>query len=256
MAMFGLKFKAVHKDVAEGTTLAQVRDELLQLMEQENTHHHRMGQLYNYVVDKKLAENAGYKDAPEYFHKNLADLSQSALAMYGAVARNFSGPISVRFGVTCLSLLLVYKEVADMEVDHEEPGPTVIEVPGEKGEVTNKPFSVCSVEEMRQAIKRKRKPSSSKPLPEEEVAQAEQYREALVGQFPRGVVVKVEVRNQKGKAVMDFMGVPVGQVRRLVEALLVELPDENPEPKPEQALPVAPPPVSPAPEPKKVLPVA
>jgi hypothetical protein len=71
-------------------------------------------------------------------------------------------------------------------------------------------------------------------LPEAEVALAEQYREALVGQFPRGVVVKVGVRNQKGKAVMDFMGVPVVQVRRLVEALLVELPEESPEPKPEQ----------------------
>jgi hypothetical protein len=51
------------------------------------------------------------------------------------------------------------------------------------------------------------------------VALAEQYREAVTSRFTKGVSVKVLVRNQKGKAVLDFKGIPVEQVIQLVEAL-------------------------------------
>ena len=63
-----------------------------------------MGESYNHIVAKKLAEKAGFKDARDYLSKHVADLSQSALTIYGAVAAEFS-----------------------------EPGPTVIEVPDDKG---------------------------------------------------------------------------------------------------------------------------
>jgi hypothetical protein len=144
--------------------------------------------------------------------------------MYGAVAEAFSEAVARRFGITCLHLLLIYKEAADLEVNHEEPGGTLIEVPDDKGQVTSKPFGECSVEQMRRALQRKRKPASSKPLPPEAEALAEQYSEAVTSRFPKGVRVKVEVRNQKGKAVLDFKGIPVEQVRQLAEALTGELP--------------------------------
>ena len=48
----------------------------------------------------------GYKDARDDFSEQLADLSQSALSRYGAVAAEFSEPVARRFGVTCLYLLL------------------------------------------------------------------------------------------------------------------------------------------------------
>jgi hypothetical protein len=75
------------------------------------------------------------------------------------VASAFSEELCSRFGVTCLGLLLTYEDAADLEVNHEEPGGTVIEVPGETGEVTSQPFSACSVEQLRKAIQRKRKPT-------------------------------------------------------------------------------------------------
>ncbi len=87
-----------------------------------------------------------------------------------------------------------------------------------------KPFSQCSVEEMRKALLRKRKPASIKPLPPEAVELADQYREAVTGRFPKAVLVKMAVRNQKGKAVLDFKGIPVEQVAKRVEALTGELP--------------------------------
>lgn len=214
-----LKPKEATAAVSQEMTLEQVRLELLGLMAHESTNHHRMGQLYNYIVEKRLAEKAGYKDARDYLGKHLADLSQSALTMYGAVAEAFREPVARRFGVTCLYLLLTYKEVADLELNHEDPGGTLIEVPGADGQVTTRPFSACSVGQLREALRRKRKPASSKPLPAEAVALADHYRDTMKDWFPKGVRVKVLLRNQKGKAVLDIKGIPLEEVSQLAEAL-------------------------------------
>ncbi|KFE58446.1 hypothetical protein [Hyalangium minutum] len=100
----------------------------------------------------------------EYFSQHLADLSLPTLKVYGTVAENFSEPVARRFGVTCLSVLLMYAEAAGLELNHEEPGPTPIEVPDENGNVTEQPFGACSVDQMRRALQRKHRPTSSKPL--------------------------------------------------------------------------------------------
>jgi hypothetical protein len=171
-----------------------------------------------------LAQKAGYKDAREYFSKTLADLSQSALTMYGTEATYFSEAVATRFGITCLYLLLTYKTAANLKLNHEEPGGTLIEVPAQHGEVTAKPFNDCSVEDMRRAIRHKRKPSASTPVLVEHVALADQYQEAVTNRFPHGVVILVEVRNQKGDSVLDIKGIPVEQVSLLVGALMDQLP--------------------------------
>jgi hypothetical protein len=222
--LFQSKSKEVKGAVSEEMTLEQVRVAMLQLLAEESINHHRMGQLYNYAVDRKLAEGAGYKDARDYFTQNLRDVSRAALTMYGAVAQSFTEEIARRFGVTCLSLLLTYKEVADMQVDHDKPGGTVIEVPGKNGQVTPKPFAACSVDEMRKAIQRKRKPTSSKPLPAEDVALADQLGNAVTSRFAQGDAVRVQLRNQKGTSVVDFKGIPLAQVAKLAEALLAQSP--------------------------------
>jgi hypothetical protein len=104
-------------------------------------------------------------------------------------------------------------------VNHADPGGTIIEVPAENGAVTSKPFGECSVTEMRLAIRRKRKPASSKPLPAAELAVADQVREAVAGRFGPGEAVRVQVRNHKGKAVLDFKGIPLSQLAKLGEVL-------------------------------------
>jgi hypothetical protein len=199
---------------------------MLQLLAEEGANHHRMGQLYNYAVARKLAESAGYKDAREYFSQHLRDVSQATLTTYGAVASAFNEEVSRRFGVTRLSLLLTYEEAADLGVNHAAPGGTLIEVPGENWEVTPKPFSECTVEEMRRAIQRKRRPSSSKPLPSSDLDLVNLYQQSVSSRFAHGEAVRVQVRNHKGKAVLDFKGVPLAQVAKLVEALMDSLPPE------------------------------
>jgi hypothetical protein len=223
--------------IPEGATLEQIRGAMIALLAEEHVNHYRMGQLYHHVVEQELAQKAGYKDAPTYFRQHLADLSPATLNTYRAVVKAFSEPVAVRFGVTCLYLLTIYKEAAGLKLNHDEPGPALIEVPGQNGEVTKKPFSACSVDEMRQALRLKRKPTSSKPVPAEDVALAEQYRTALQGQFPQGSNVQVLVRNEKGSSVLDFKSIPVAEVGTLILALMDHVTPGNEPRKAQQAPP-------------------
>ncbi|MFL5349313.1 MAG: hypothetical protein ACJ8AT_31315 [Hyalangium sp.] len=220
------KLTTVTYTIPESATLEQLKAELLGLAAQESSNHHRMGQIYNHIVDKELAQKAGFKDAREFFSTQLADLSQTTLSKYGAVAGAFTESVACRFGVTCLYMLLTYQEATALEVNHEEPGDTLIEVPDDKGQVSTLPFKACTAEQMRRALQLKRKPASSKPLPPEAEALAEQYRQAVTVRFPqgKGTLVKVRVRNQKGKAVLDFTGIPLEQVGQLLEALKEQVP--------------------------------
>src|SRR5262245_47384277 len=94
--------------IPKDMTLDEVRLAMLELMAQENLNCYRIGQLYNHVVERKLAQLAGYKNAQDYFSKNLVDMAQSSLTLYGAVAHHFRQPLSRRFGMSCLYLLLSY----------------------------------------------------------------------------------------------------------------------------------------------------
>jgi hypothetical protein len=80
------------------------------------------------------------------------------------------------------------------------------------------------VEQMRRALQHKRKPGSTKPLPPEAEVLAGQYREAVTGCFPKGVRAKVLMRNEQGKAVLDFKGIPLEQVNQFGAVLTGELP--------------------------------
>ncbi len=52
----------------------------------------------------------------------------------------------------------------------------------------------------------------------------------MAGRFPKGkgTRVKVLLRNEKGKAVLDFKGIPLERVGELVEALAGELVPASP----------------------------
>jgi hypothetical protein len=201
-------------------TLEQVRQHMLVLISQENYNHHRIGLLYNHVVENKLAEANGYKNAPVYFAENVKVLSRAALAMYGAVAKAFNATACTKYGVSALSLLSTYEEAAGITSDPNEPGPTPIEVPNKQGVVQSKPFSACTVEDLRKALQLKRSPTSSKPLSDGEMAQVQVYREAVSSRFPSTSPVRVSVRNRKGQALVTFQDVPLADVDTLTEALM------------------------------------
>ncbi len=203
-------------------TLEQARVEIVGLLAQDEINHHRLGVIYSYVVDKKLAELAGYKDAKDWANQNLGQLSQASLSLYGTVANRFSEAVAQKFGMTALYLLLTYKELAGLKVDHDDPGPSPIDVPDAKGVVTSKPFSACTVAELRRAILAKRKPTSSKPLPPEAVTLADQVTKAVMSCFQKGDPVRVQLRNHQGEPVLDFRGIPLAKLKQLVAALTAD----------------------------------
>jgi hypothetical protein len=222
--MFKLPWQSeVQSSIQQDLTLDQVPSAMLQLIQEASSNYYRMGLLYNYVEDRKMAEAAGYASTQDYFRKNVREVSASALFMYGAVARAFSADTCHQFGVTRLSLLLTYKKALTLTLNHEEPGGTLIEVPGKKGEVTTKLFSECSVAELRKAIQRMRDlTSGTKPLPPAEVALGDRYVGAVTARFKKGDPLRAKVRNHEGMGVLDISGIPLSQVHKVAEALLAQ----------------------------------
>ena len=206
----------------QGLTLLQVLTTMRQLVKDESLNHFLMGQLYNYVVDSKLLKGTKYKNASDFFTDNIQEVSKATLLAYGAVVRVFNQEVCAQFGLTRLKLLLTYKVVAKLELNTADPGATFIMVPAKDGEVKPKLFADCGVEELRKALANLRT-ASDEPMPAEEVALVDRYREAITGRFSKDTPVRVQLRSHQGKSVVDFKGIPLSQVQTLTEALLDQL---------------------------------
>jgi len=201
-------------------TLDQVRDSILKHLEQGNVGHYRIGQLYNYTVDTRLAEKNGYDSAQLFFNQQIKALSQATLTRYGAVAREFTEAACAKYGVTNLSTLRTYVTVAKLQLTRDDPGSTPIDVPQKEGGApVRKSFSECSLEELRMAVKHKRTPSQE-TQPASDTARVELMRESLSRHFAKGARVQLKTSSNRGKTVVTIQGVPLEDMERLMEALM------------------------------------
>ncbi|HEX5747130.1 MAG TPA: hypothetical protein VFZ09_12880 [Archangium sp.] len=200
-------------------TLEQARDAILTHLKEGNAGHYNIGRLYNYVVDNKLAEQKKYESALAYFNEHIQELSQSTLSRYGAVAREFTEEACRTHGVMKLYTLRSYAKDANIQPTAGDPGLTPIEVPREGGKVERKSFADCSLEEMRQAAKHKRKPSRA-TMPATDAARLEFLRDSFSRHFAQGGRVQLKTSIQGGETLLTIQGVPLAQVERLMEALL------------------------------------
>ncbi len=73
--------------------LSSVRARMLLLMEQGNPDAYQLGWLYNYVEERQLAQRAGFKDAADFFNKEVRVISPTMLTACACVARAFPGPL-------------------------------------------------------------------------------------------------------------------------------------------------------------------
>jgi hypothetical protein len=188
--------------------------------------HYHIGQLYNYVVTENLAEKGGYESAQQYFSQHIKSLSQSALSLYGTVARMFSHQACATYGMYHLRMLLTYeatrlrKKVTKLEpMLKEDPGPRPIEVPRKDGAVETRPFAQCAVEELRRAVKRQRE-LVRKPvleLPHPEAARLQRLRETLA-HFSEGPV-RLESRLHQGQTLLTLVDVPLAGLERLLDQM-------------------------------------
>ncbi len=193
--------------------------QMRQLLAAGNVNCHRIGALYNIAVKEKLAEKAKCRTASAYFSKNIKALSKATLVMYGIVAKEFNEETCAQYGVTALSLLLTYAEASKTEVDANDPSTVVIAVPDPNGVVDEKFFGECTVADLRKALQRLRKPTSSAPLPADTLARVEQCRTVWMGYFPEKAGVELVASNRKGKAVISMKGIPLEQWEQLTALL-------------------------------------
>ena len=190
-----------------------------QLLAAGHSQCHEIGVRYNHAVEHKLAEKAGYNNAQEFFSQQLKELSRSSLALYGAVAAVFTAETCAQYGMSALRLLITYSEAAGCELDANDPSTMLVEVPEDSGAVDTKFFGECTVADLRKALQRLRKPTSSKPLPGDTQARAEQCRNACTAYFPANAGIRVEVNNRKGKAFISLKGIPLEQMEQLAALL-------------------------------------
>jgi hypothetical protein len=202
-------------------TLAEVCERVLHLVGQGNADAYQLGWLYNYVVERELAQQGGFKDAQDFFAKEVKVVSQSTLTIHGAVARAFTATACVKYGIHRLYALLSYEKAAGLQANGDEPGPTPVQVPQEDDTVAQKPFSECTVEELKQALKRLRTPRT--PLPASATARVQLYRGALDRHFSADNHIRVSARLERGEVLLSLKDIPEAQLPTLIEALMDSL---------------------------------
>ncbi len=198
-------------------TLEQIRDTIVTLVKESSQHQHEIGRLYNYVVDHKLAELAGYS-AREYFSQNVKVLSQATLSAYGAVAKRFTAQHCTQYGMFNLRALISYAEAAKVQLGGEEPGAVIIDVPQEDGSVEQQLFAVCSLDEVERATRAKRLPPPAQ-VPVNDRARLLFLSASLDKHFQPVAPVRLTSRVQKGQTLLNLEGVPLTALPLLMTAL-------------------------------------
>jgi hypothetical protein len=203
-------------------TLNQVRDSMLGYVAQGNAGHYQIGRLYNYVVANDLAVKGGYASAQLFFSEHVKALSQSTLSLYGSVAKEFSEPVCVAYGMIKLSTLLTYEKLAKLQLPEGDPGHTSIEVPLEDGAVRRMPFADCTLEDLKRALKHKRT-TDKEPVPAGEAARVQFLKDSVTRHFKENAHVRVDARVHRGKTLVSMKDVPLAELERFAEALLDSL---------------------------------
>jgi hypothetical protein len=204
----------------EGMKLEEVPGLVQQILQQIEINFFLLGLIYNYVITHALAEDAGYKDAPDFFAKEVKELSRATLASYGAVAREFSQEQGGQYGVTRLSLLLTYEEACGQKADRSDPGLFPIVVGDKDGKPQEKSFASCTVAELRNALQRLRRPTSSTPLPEADVTLIKDYRTSVASKFTdKKNRIQISGRNDKGTTLITVKDIPLPEVKTFIAAL-------------------------------------
>jgi hypothetical protein len=203
------------------TTAAQEKDRILELLSQGEDLHWQIGVHYNTIVDRGLAQAAGYKTAQEFFAEELKAISQATLSLYGAVAKAFSEADAKKHGTTRLGHLLTYESLTHT-APAQDVGETVVLVPArDGGPAQPRRFADCSVADLVAAIKAQRTPPT--PVPAEDAQKVERMKAALVLALGEHHIVAVAAKMCGRAAVLSIEGVPMAQAATVLDALKTAL---------------------------------
>lgn len=201
-----------------GPSLDEIVNHMNGLIQAGQKSQWELGTLYNHIVDRKLAEFAGYRTTQQFFSQRIKALGQSTLSNYGAVARNFTDAQCEQFGMTNLRNLLRYAEAAGLELDRTNPGPTPVEFPGDDGKMHTSAFADCTIDMLERATKAKRTPAPVRvPIPD--AARLLFIEDSLLKNFAGIGPVRITSHSKEGKTLVNLSDVPMTELERLLLAL-------------------------------------
>jgi hypothetical protein len=217
LAIPGKAMAAPSLTALDDLTLDEIKDVMKDLATQSSINQYHLGAMYNHIVNRKLAELAGYKDAATYLNQHVKALSKSTLITYGMVARSFIPDICAQYGMYHLRALLRYLDATSMTAP-ADPGPMLIDVPQDDDSVVKKPFAECSVDDVERAARAKR------ATPTVRVPVADQARllflaDSIHNQFEGVAEVRFTSRNKEGKTLVSLQDVPMTELARLTHAI-------------------------------------
>jgi hypothetical protein len=191
--------------------------QLHELLRNERAAQWKIGQLYNYIVDNKLAEQNGYRYTREFFAQEFRNVGQTMLTLYGTVARALDEQVTQKYGVTLLGKLLTYVKEADLEPVTGDPAEVVVLVPLPDGKIVDKRFADCTREDLTKAIKALRAPPVI--LPGGDVELIERLQNTLTQTLGEHTHAAIKGAWNNSETEVSLLHVPLVQLRAVLRAL-------------------------------------
>ena len=199
--------------------LEEMSEDLNEMLRRSAFAQDQMGRVYFIAVSRRLAQQAGYKNAWDYFSRRVKGLTRATVNWYSHVTLAWGAEFTMKYGMERMRALNKYLYLhAASDPDAKDPGVLMIRVPQADGTEVMKAFTDCSVEEMRRALRPKPKPSAAR-LSVVEAVRILFLKDSLVRHFQGVAPVHLDVRNQDGRTLVSVQNVPLAEVERLMAAL-------------------------------------
>ncbi len=186
------------------------------LFRDESSTQWKIGQLYNHIIDNKLAEKNGHRYAREFFGKEFGNVGRSTLVLYGSVAGAFTEVATQSYGVSNLGRLLTYLKLSKQGLIEGDPGEFMVNLPQLDGSVIPKRFADCSREDMANAIRALRLRRS---LPGSDAERLERIQQALVEKLGEDTKVTLKGTWNGSDTVLTLTHVTLSELRAVAEVL-------------------------------------
>ena len=211
-------------------TLESEKSALVALVNQEEGTEYQIGVHFNTIVDGRLWKQGNYKNAPEFFRREVKALSASILALYGSVARSFSEGVAQQYGMTNLSALLSYAASARLDLPAGDPGGVLIRVPRKDGGVTAKKFADCSRAEVLAAARHARgqDEGDGRGIPREDAREVTYLRQEVRNATGLGSPASLKAVFRNGETMVSLENISLHQFKSVCQAL--GWPDGPPKP--------------------------
>jgi hypothetical protein len=186
------------------------------LLRDEGAAQWKIGQLYNYIIDNKLAEQNGYRYAREFFAHEFNEVGRSSLVNYGAVAGAFTEVAAQTYGIAKLVKLLTYLKLMKQGLIEGDPGEFVVNILQLDGSTVSKRFADCTREDLAAAIRALRLAPS---LPGADSKLLEQLQQALMDKLGEESNATIKGTWNGSETELSLTHVPLSQLRAVLDAL-------------------------------------